>query len=53
MRMYGSFLRKAIPSVPGLEFTVPENRLHFAVPVNRMHYTLPDNRLHFAVPEED
>ena len=42
-----------VPTVPGMEFTLPDNRLHFAVPVNRMHYTLPDNRLHFAVPEED
>ena len=41
------------PTVPGLEFTMPQNRLHFDVPENRMQYTLPVNRLHFSMREED
>ena len=39
--------------VTGLEFTLPENRMHFGGVDNRMHYTLPENRMQFAVPEED
>jgi hypothetical protein len=41
------------PTVPGLEFTLPTNRLHFVVRENRLHYTIPTNRMHFTIPEED
>ena len=41
------------PTQPGLEFTLPANRMHFEFPENRMHHTLPINRLHFEIPEED
>lgn len=42
-----------VPSVPGLEFTLPDNRMHFDFPENLTHFTLPDNRMHFDIPEED
>lgn len=42
-----------VPSVPGLEFTLPENRMHFVLPDNLPHATLPENRMHFVIPEED
>lgn len=38
------------PTVPGLEFTLPTNRLHYEIPENRLHYTLPINRMHFTIP---
>ncbi len=41
------------PSDPGLEFTLPENRMHFELPTNRMHFELPENRMHFEMAEED
>ena len=41
------------PTVPGAEFTVPENRAHFIIPENRPEFTLPTNRAHFIVPEQD
>lgn len=31
-------------TVPGLEYTLPENRAH---------WTLPDDRVHWTMPEED
>ncbi len=41
------------PTDPGLEFTIPENRMHFTMPENRCHFTVRNNRCHFAIPEED
>ena len=38
---------------PGLEFTLPVNRMHGTLPENRMHHELPVNRMDFTVPEED
>jgi len=34
----------AVASVAGLEYTLPDNKLHYA---------LPDNKLHFTIDEED
>lgn len=53
--MVHSFVAKAaaVPSVPGLEWTLPENRMHHTTPTNRMHHTLPENRMHHTLPEED
>ena len=42
-----------VPDQPGLEFTIPENRMHYTMPVNRMHHTVPENRMHHTIPEED
>jgi hypothetical protein len=28
--------------IPGLEYTMPDNKLHFALPINRLHFTFPD-----------
>lgn len=55
MRLYGSFAGKASAGVarPGLEFTLPVNRMHGTLPENRPHHTLPVNRMHFTVREDD
>jgi hypothetical protein len=55
MRLYGSFAGRVVtvPSVPGLEWTFPENRMHYGLPINRMHCTMPENRMHYTMPEED
>ncbi len=42
-----------VPNQPGLEFTMPENRMHYSMSINRMHHTMPENRMHHTVPEED
>ena len=44
---------EVIPDTPGMEWTLPENRLHFTLPAALLHFTLPENRLHFTLPEED
>lgn len=41
-----------VPNEPGLEFTLPANRLHFTMPANLLQYTLPANRLHYKIPGE-
>lgn len=41
-----------IPNAPGLEFTLPTNRLHYALPENLLGYTLDINRLHYTLPDE-
>ena len=28
--------------VPGLEYTMGDNRAHYGLPVNRLHYTMPE-----------
>jgi hypothetical protein len=42
-----------VPTTPGIEFTLLENRHHYDLPENRLHYDLPENRLHFTLPEQD
>ena len=42
-----------VPDQPGLEFTIPVNRMHYTMPTNRMHHMQPVNRLHFTMAEED
>ncbi len=42
-----------VPTVPGLEVTMPVNRMHYTMPENRMHHTMPENRMHYTIPEED
>ena len=38
---------------PGLEFTLPVNRMHHTLRENKMHHELPVNRMHFTVPEDE
>lgn len=38
-------------SIPGIEFTSPEDRLHFVTPSARLHFTAPEDRLHFTTEE--
>lgn len=42
-----------VPDQPGLEFTIPVNRMHYTMPTDRLHHTVPVNRLHFTMAEED
>ena len=42
-----------VPTVPGMEWTLPENRLHFTLPEDRLHYDLPENRLHYTLRNEN
>lgn len=50
-----SFLAKAaqVPTIPGLEFTLPVNRMHCTLEENRPHFTIPIDRMHFDILEED
>jgi hypothetical protein len=32
-----------VPTVPGVEYTLPENRCHFTMPENRCHFTIPED----------
>lgn len=41
-----------IPNEPGMEFTLPANRLHFTLPESRLAYTLPANKMHYTIPGE-
>lgn len=41
------------PTSEGLEFTLPENRMHFSLSESRMHFTLPRNRMHYMIKRED
>ena len=54
--MVHSFVAKATadvsPTQPGLEHTLPENRMHHTH-VGRMHHTLPENRMHHTMADED
>lgn len=49
---FGSTVVVVPPDEPGLEFTLPENRLHFTMPENLLGYALPANRLHYTIPGE-
>lgn len=51
--MYGGILASQVPTIPGMEFTLPTNRMHFDLDPNLLHYDLPANRLHFTAPEDD
>lgn len=41
-----------VPTGPGLEYTLAENRLHYTIETNRMDYEMPENRLHYTMPKE-
>ena len=40
-------------TVLGLEWTLPDNRMHFEMPSNRVHFEMPINTMHFELTEED
>lgn len=42
-----------VPDRPGLEYTLPTNRLHATLAENVLHATLRKNRLHYTLDEED
>ncbi len=42
---------EAVPTVPGIERTADDNRLHARAPDNRLHATADDNRLHVRAKE--
>ena len=42
-----------VPTVPGMEWTLPSNKLHYTLPDNLLDYSLPENKLHFTMREED
>jgi len=42
-----------VPTVPGLEYTLLDNRLHFIMQDNRLQYEIPENRLHYTMRNED
>lgn len=42
-----------VPTIEGLEFTLPENRLHYSLDTNKLHYDFSENRLHYSMEDED
>lgn len=48
----GAAVVVTVPDQPGIEHTLPTNRMHHAAPANLTHHTLRENRPHYAVPEE-
>lgn len=42
-----------VPTVPGLEYTLPGGLLHYTLPNNTLDYELPENKLHATLREED
>lgn len=42
------------PDSPGIQYQVPDGRLHFSVPDERLHFTAPDGRIQFrSIPPDD
>lgn len=37
--------------VSGLEYTLPEGRLHYSFQVSRYHFVMPDGKMHYTLPE--
>ena len=48
----GANVVPSTPDQPGLEHTMPENRMHHTH-VGRMHHTMPENRMHHTMADED
>lgn len=44
---------EAVPTKPGLEFTMPANRMHFTLPEGKMHLTMPEGRMHYTMPKDN
>ena len=41
------------PTQPGLEYTLPDSRVHYGLPTDRLHYTMPEDRIHYTLDKED
>lgn len=41
-----------VPSVEGIEFTLPADKMHFTLPDDRLEFTLPADKLHFTMGED-
>ena len=53
-RAYTGFTAKNASSliiVPGLEYTLKDDRLHYTPEDDRLHYTLPNDLLHYTMRE--
>ena len=37
-----------VPTIEGLEYSLPENKLHFTMADNTLDYELPTNKLHYS-----
>ena len=51
MVTYGFGLVSVIPSVPGLEYTMPRNRIDYTMRDNQVDYTMPTHRLEYTMRE--
>lgn len=47
-----SYSLAVAPNEPGLEYTLPVNRLQYTLPGGLLGYTLPTNRMHYQIPGE-
>ena len=50
-RAYSGFTAKspsAIVVIPGLEYSLLENKLHYSMDENKIEYEIPENRLHYS-----
>lgn len=48
---YAGFTDKsasAVVVIPGLEYSIPDNKLHFTMDENHLDYELPVNKLHYS-----
>ena len=37
-----------VPTAEGLEYTLPDNKLHYNMPDNTLDYEMPINKLHYS-----
>jgi len=37
-----------VPTAEGLEYSIPDNKLHFTTDENKLHFTIPENKLHYS-----
>ena len=42
-----------VPTVPGAEYTMSENRVHGTLNVNKLHCEMPDNKIHYTTRDEN
>ena len=45
--VFDGYVAETGPTGPGMQYTLPENRLEYALPENRLQYTLPENKLEY------
>ena len=51
LNSYPETVAEPPPTVPGLEYTLAENRLQYTLSENRLQYTLPESKLQYTVKE--